>query len=74
MGFVSFMRSFAGRVLRVAAGVVIIWIALTQVQPPWSWIVMILGVVPILAGLMNFCLLGPLFNADFWGRPRHQNR
>lgn len=70
MGFVAFMRSIAGRLLRVVAGIVIIWLALTQMQPPWSYVVAVVGVVPILAGLMNFCLLGPLFRVDLWGRPK----
>ena len=39
-------------------------------QPPWSYIVAVVGVVPILAGLLNSCLLGPLYHADLWGRPK----
>ena len=70
MGFVNFMISIAGRLLRVVAGVAIIWIALHSLQSPWSYIVAAIGLVPIAAGLLNFCLLGPLFSADFWGRPK----
>jgi len=70
MGFVNFMLSIAGRVLRVVAGVVIIWFALHSLQPPWSFVVAAIGLVPIAAGLFNFCLLGPLFSVDLLGRPR----
>lgn len=71
MGFVVFMRSIAGRLLRIVAGAIIIYLALTQMEAPWSYIVAVVGVVPILAGLMNFCLFGPLFGVDLWGRPKN---
>lgn len=70
MGFVNFMRSLSGRLLRVVAGAVIIWLGLNFVQAPWSYIVAAIGLVPIAAGLLNFCLLGPLFDVDLWGRPK----
>ena len=49
---------------------VIIWFALHSLQPPWSFVVAAIGLVPIAAGLFNFCLLGPLFSVDLLGRPR----
>jgi len=70
MSFVKFMLSYAGRALRVVAGAVIIWLAMTRLETPWSWVVAAVGVVPILAGLLNFCLLGPFFGVDLWGRPK----
>lgn len=30
----------------------------------------VIGVVPALAGIFNFCLFGPLFQMDFFGRPK----
>lgn len=71
MAFVDFMRSIAGRLLRIVAGAMIIYLALTQMDAPWSYVVAAVGVVPILAGLMNVCLLGPLFRVDLWGRPKN---
>lgn len=70
MGFVSFMLSIAGRLVRVVAGVVIIWLALARLEAPWSYLAAAVGLVPILAGVFNFCLLGPLFSVDLWGRPK----
>lgn len=70
MKFVEFMISSAGRLLRVIAGAVIIWLALRLLTPPWSIAVALVGLVPIAAGAFNFCFLGPLFGADFWGRPK----
>lgn len=65
--FARFMASPAGRVLRIAAGLAISF---------WGWsmhsgtgtIVMLVGLVPIAAGLFNFCLIAPLIRAPFWGR------
>ena len=70
MGFVGFMLSIAGRLLRIVAGATIIYLALKKLAAPWSYVAAAAGVVPILAGLMNFCLLGPLFNVDLRGRPK----
>jgi len=63
MDFVGFMRSTAGRVLRIAAGVVLVLLALVG---PWSStalnvILLIVGLVLILVGALNYCLLAPLF-------------
>jgi len=70
MGFVQFMLSIAGRLLRVVAGAVIIWLALGRLEAPWSYLVAVIGLIPILAGVFNFCLLGPFFSVDLWGRPK----
>lgn len=70
MNFVEFMRSVAGRILRIALGLVILWFALTQMAAPWSWVVALIGLVPIAAGVFNFCVLGPLLGVDFWGRKK----
>lgn len=65
--FVVFMRSPIGRVLRIALGGFLLW---------WGFygdagtIVGIIGVVPILAGIFNFCVLAPLFGRTIWGEPR----
>lgn len=70
MGFVRFMRSYAGRLLRFVAGAIIIWVALVRLEAPWSWLVAAIGLVPILAAVFNLCLLGPLFHVDLQGRPK----
>lgn len=70
MEFVNFMLSTAGRLLRIAMGIGIVWLGLSQLPVPWSYVVAAIGLVPIAAGLFNFCLLGPLFAVDLWGRPR----
>lgn len=63
MDFVGFMRSTAGRVLRIAVGVALVLLALVG---PWTStvlnvILLVLGLVLILVGALNYCLLAPLF-------------
>ena len=69
MAFVRFMRSAAGRLLRIGAGVVLMWYGLTQMVGTGGMALAVVGVVPIAAGVFNFCLFGPLFGATLMGRP-----
>ena len=68
MAFVRFMRSGAGRLLRIGAGVVLIWYGLTQMTGTAGVALAVVGVVPVAAGMFNFCLLGPLFGVTLMGR------
>ncbi len=71
MTFVSFMRSIAGRLLRIIAGLALILSGLVVIGGPLGVVMAIVGVVPLTAGIFNFCILGPLFGVDLWGRPKH---
>lgn len=69
MAFAKFMAGWTGRIIRIVAGIVIIVVALTMIaDPTLSIIVAIIGVLPILAGVFNFCLIAPLIGAPFSGR------
>jgi len=57
----------AGRILRIVAGVILIGVGL-YFQGIWGSVVAIVGVVPVLAGVFNFCLIAPILGAPF--RPR----
>ncbi|MBW0275386.1 hypothetical protein ATM97_29365 [Nocardia sp. MH4] len=70
MGIVEFMRSTAGRLARIAAGIVVIAAGLLLVGGTAGIVVAIIGLVPIAAGVFNFCLLGPVLGVDLQGRPR----
>ena len=71
-GFARFMASAAGRWLRIIAGAALIF---------WGWsmhsrtgmIVMVVGLVPIAAGVFDFCLIAPILRAPFWGRQIRAN-
>ena len=69
MSFVSFMRSSAGRGLRIAAGVVLIAAGIA-IGGTGGIVMAVVGLVPLAAGVFNFCLLGPLFGVDLMGRER----
>jgi hypothetical protein len=65
--FVTFMASTAGRLTRIVAGIALV---------VWGWfglggmtgtIVAIVGLVPLLAGLFDFCVFAPLFGAPLSG-------
>ena len=68
MSFVKFMSSMTGRALRIVAGVVMVLVGLFAVQGIWVPILAIVGLVMLLAGLLNFCLIAPIFKAPFWAK------
>lgn len=67
MAFVQFMAGFWGRALRVIAGLALIWWGMSMASMIGT-VIAIIGVVALLAGLLNFCHLAPLF-----GLPLHGN-
>ncbi len=67
MELVKFMSSGAGRALRVILGVAIIAAGLAAVQGTVGLILAVIGLVPIAAGLFDFCLLGAVFGVPLSG-------
>jgi len=67
MKFAEFMGSPLGRGLRVVFGAVLIYVGLSVVQGTVGLIIALLGIVPITAGLLNLCLLGPLLGVPIKG-------
>ena len=65
--FFGFIASPAGRVIRIIAGVALILIGLLAVGGLWGWILAIVGLVPLLAGLFDRCVFAPLFGLPFVG-------
>ena len=61
MGFVSFMSSTAGRLLRIVAGIALILAGLLAIGGTGGAILAIVGLVPLAAGIFGFCLFDPLF-------------
>jgi len=65
--FCTFMASTTGRIIRIVAGIVLI---------VWGWmglggttgiVVAVVGLVPLLAGLFDFCVFAPLFGCPLSG-------
>jgi DUF2892 family protein len=69
-GFVGFMQSWAGRLLRIAAGFALIAIGLVFVQGIWGYAIAVIGLIPLFAGAAGICLLAPLFGYTVAGEPR----
>lgn len=71
MGFEEFMASGVGRTLRTVAGIALI--VLGAILGGGWWALAVVGLVPLLAGVFDFCVLAPLFGQPVSGKAiRHQ--
>lgn len=71
----QFLAGGAGRLTRIAAGVLIIWLGIMLRDSGAGIALMILGLVPLAAGIFDVCVLSPLFGGPFSGeRIRAQGR
>lgn len=64
--FVKFMVSGWGRGLRIIAGLILIAIGAFLLSTI-NWVLVIIGIIPLAAGLFDFCLLAPLMGYYFSG-------
>ena len=67
MDFARFMSSWAGRIIRIVAGIALIVVGLLLMSGLWGIVVAVVGVVMVAAGAFNFCLFAPLFGGPFMG-------
>jgi hypothetical protein len=68
----GFLASPAGRATRIIAGLALITIGLLALGGTWGWILAIVGLVPLLAGLFDRCVFAPLFGLPFVGERLRQ--
>lgn len=66
MPILRFFNSPVGRVVRIVLGLVLIVIGASL--GGWWWLLAIVGLLPLAAGLFNFCTLAPLFHMPLSGR------
>ena len=59
MEFVKVMSSSTGRLMRVVVGVALIVLGFSLGGSGLVWVAV--GLVPVAAGVGNFCLIAPLF-------------
>ncbi len=64
---ISFLASRNGRVIRVVAGLILIAWGVFGLQGLGGTIVAIIGAVPFVAGLFDFCVFAPLFGQPLSG-------
>lgn len=67
MQLFKFLGSEVGRIVRGLAGMILIAFGIWVVQGTWQWILIIIGLLPLAAGLFDFCLFAPLFGLPFVG-------
>jgi hypothetical protein len=65
--FVTFMSSTTGRIVRIVAGAALIAWGLVGLGGTGGIVVAVVGAVPLLAGLFDFCVFAPLFGAPMSG-------
>ena len=65
--FATFMASPAGRLIRIVAGLILIALGLFVVHGTGGTILAIVGLVPLVAGVFDFCIFAPLFGAPMSG-------
>jgi hypothetical protein len=65
--FITFMASTAGRITRLVAGLALIAWGLLGLGGTAGLVVAVIGVLPLLAGLVDFCVFAPLFGAPLSG-------
>ena len=65
--FFKFIASPAGRIIRIVAGVALIVVGLLVLEGVAGWILAVVGLVPLAAGLFDRCVFAPLFGLPFVG-------
>jgi hypothetical protein len=65
MQLIKFLASTTGRWVRMIAGTALIAVGLLVVRDTGGIILAGVGLVPLLAGALDFCVFAPLFGASF---------
>lgn len=66
-GLFSFLASTAGRWTRIIAGAALVAWGYFGLTGTTSIIVIVIGLVPLLAGIFDVCVFAPLFRLPFGG-------
>jgi hypothetical protein len=66
-GLFRFLASMSGRFVRVIAGLLLIAAGIWWVAGVGRWIAIAVGVVPLSAGVFDWCFFAPLFRLPFIG-------
>jgi len=71
MAFASFMSSATGRILRMLVGLGLIgwgvFLSVTASTMTVGIILIVVGLLPLVAGLIDVCVIAPLLGAPFSG-------
>ena len=61
MEFGRFMSSKWGRALRIVVGAILVGAGWWWIGSTWGIVVSVIGLVPLLAGLLDVCVISALF-------------
>lgn len=67
MSFAIWMSRPFGRGLRIVAGIALIGVGL-YVPGLWGVVIAVVGLVPLLAGILNVCVIAPFLGVPFNAR------
>ena len=67
MAFVQFITSGVGRALRIVMGLVLMYVGYFVIGNTAGIILAIVGLVPLLAGLFDYCVFARLMGYPFKG-------
>ena len=67
-GFARFINSPAGRITRIVAGIVLIGWGYTQLTTVTGLALIIVGLVPLVAGALDLCLISALLGGPISGK------
>ncbi|MCA9327535.1 DUF2892 domain-containing protein [Candidatus Saccharibacteria bacterium] len=68
MGFINYMATEQGRSLRTTVGAVLVMLAVAGLHGSAGVLVVPIGVVFMLVGVFDVCLLAPLFGKPLRGK------
>ena len=67
-GFAQFINTLAGRIIRLIAGVVLIVWGYTQLDQTLGIVLIVVGLIPLLAGALDLCLISALLGGPLSGK------
>lgn len=65
---IGFLASQTGRIIRIVAGAILVLLGLFVIKDTVGIIVAVIGLVPLLAGALDYCVFAPLFGQPFSGK------
>lgn len=65
--FIAFMASTGGRLIRIVAGILLSALGLFGMDGVAGALVVVVGMVPLMAGIFDVCLFAPLFKNPLRG-------
>lgn len=67
-GFFKFIASPGGRILRIVAGLVVLYLGLSNGNQILSYMFILVGLVLVAVGIFDWCLFAPLAGFPFNGK------